>query len=138
MNYGRVSDIEDQLPPLDRHKVTLRLAKDANDRAEDMENCLQRNNVRIVGLPEHAEGRDPTVFVKNWLLELFVKEAFSLFFAVERAHRVPPHPPQLGGPPRSILANCSITKTWRQHCAKRWITLSFSIMVPGCLSIQTS
>lgn len=69
-----------------------------------MENRLRRNNVCIVGLPERAEGKDPTAFVEKWLLEVFKKEAFSPFFAEERAHRVPPHPPQPGGPPRSVLA----------------------------------
>lgn len=57
------------------------------------------NNVHIVGLPKRVEGRDPTALAENWLLQIFGKNAFSPFYAVERAHRVPLRPPQLGGPP---------------------------------------
>lgn len=102
---SRVSDMEDQLPPLTQDtRTALQLARDACDHAEDLENRLRRNNVRIVGLPEKVEGRDPTTYVENWLMELFGKNAFSPLFAVERAHRVPSRPPPPGGPPRSILA----------------------------------
>lgn len=101
---SRVSDIEDQLPPIARDtKSADQMAREANDSVEDMENCLSRNKVRIVGLPEWVEGREPTTFVENWQLEIYGKKAFSPFFAVELAHRVLPHPPQPGGLPRSIL-----------------------------------
>lgn len=60
--------------------------------AEDIENCLRHNNVRIVGLPEKVEGRDPTEFVEQWLQEVFSKESFTPVYAVERAPRVPPQP----------------------------------------------
>lgn len=102
---SRVSDVEDQLPPIAQDtKAAYQMARKASNRAEHMENCLRRNNMRIVGLPEWLEGRDPTTFVENWLLEIFDKNAFSPFFAVERAHKVPSRPPQPGGLPRSILA----------------------------------
>lgn len=101
---NRVSDTEDQLPPTARDTNTAyQMVKEANDRAEDMENHLRHNNIRIVGLPERIEGRNPTAFVENWLLEIFGQDVFSPF-AVECAHRVPPCPPQPGGPTRSILA----------------------------------
>ena len=102
---SRVSEVEDQMHPMAQDtRAALQMARDAYDRVEDMENRLRRNNVRIVGLPERVEGKDPTTFVESWLLELFGKNALSPFFAVERAHRVPSRPPQQGGPPRSILA----------------------------------
>lgn len=61
-------------------------------------------NVHIVGIPERAgEGRDPTVFMEKWLLELFCKDALSPFFAMERAYHVLARPPLPGGPSRPIL-----------------------------------
>lgn len=77
----------------------------ALNKTDDIENRLRRNNVRIVGLPEKVEGRDPTVFVEGWLQEVFGKEAFSPIYTVKRAHRAPPRPlPSALPPPRSILA----------------------------------
>lgn len=95
---SRISNMEDQIPQMAQDtRAALQLARDANDRAKDMENGLRRNNVCIAGLPEQVEGRDPTTFVENWLIDIFGKNASSPF-AVERAHRVPSRPP------RSILA----------------------------------
>lgn len=65
---------------------------------------MRCNNVRIVGLPEKTEGRDPTEFVEKWLMEIFGKEAFTSLYAVERAYRVPMRPLPPGNPPRHILA----------------------------------
>lgn len=102
---SRVSEMEDHLQPIAQDtRAALQLARDANDRAEDLENRLRHNNVRIVGLPEKVEGKDPAAFVENWLIEIFGKNAFSPFFAVECRYRVPSRPPPPGGPPRSILA----------------------------------
>lgn len=66
------------------------MAHENRDKADNIKTRLQCNNVHIVGLPEKTEGRDPTEFIENWLLEVFGKDAFTPLFAVERAHRVPP------------------------------------------------
>lgn len=58
---GRVSDMEDYMPHLNREvRVAAQQAHQAFDKTDDIENRLRRNNVRIVGLPEKVEGRDPT------------------------------------------------------------------------------
>ena len=102
---GRISDLEDRMPPLIREtQNTSRLARAVDMRAEDFENRLRRNNVRIVGLPEKVEGRDPTQFVEQWMAEVFGKDSFTHLYAVERAHRVPTRPLPPGNPPRPILA----------------------------------
>lgn len=49
------------------------------DHADDIENQLRCNNVRIVGLSEKVEGRDPTAFVEQWLLDIFGREVFTPF-----------------------------------------------------------
>lgn len=101
---SRVRDIEDQLPPLAREtQAAHHLAKETN-RLDNLENRICCNNVRIVGLPEKAEGRDPTTFVENWLIDQFDKDAFSPLFNVERARYTPGHPLPQGGPSRPLLA----------------------------------
>ncbi|KAG8539029.1 hypothetical protein GDO81_021584 [Engystomops pustulosus] len=74
------------------------------DRADDLENRLRRNNVRVVGLPEKVEGSDPVSFFENWLKNMLPADTFSPFFTVERAHRVPFRPGPPGGNPRPFLA----------------------------------
>lgn len=69
----------------------------------DMENRMQRRNVRIVGLPERSEGPDPVAFLEKWLKDTFGQESFSPFLAIERAHMVPSRPPQPGSSSRSLL-----------------------------------
>lgn len=76
--------MEDQLHPIARDtNLAYQISKEVNDRVEAMENRLRRNIMRIMGLPERVEGRDPTTFVENWFLEIFGKNFFSPFFAVE-------------------------------------------------------
>lgn len=36
-------------------------------KAADLENCLRRNNLRIVGLPEESKGQKLVEFVEVWL-----------------------------------------------------------------------
>lgn len=96
----RISDLEDQLTPLAHDaRMAAQQVAPAKAKADDFENCLRHNNVRIVGLLEKVEGRDPTAFVELWLLELFSKDAFTSLFAVERAHRIPPRPLPPGNQP---------------------------------------
>lgn len=102
---GRISEVEDILPPLTRDtRSALQQAAQANAKNDDIENHLRRNNVRIVGLPEKVEGRDPTAFTEMWLQHIFCKDAFTALFTVERAHRTPLRPLPPGNPPRSMLA----------------------------------
>lgn len=87
---SRISDIEDKLPPLIRDsQYNTRIVAAVEQHADDLENQMRSNNVRIVGFPEKMEGRDPTDFMERWLLEVFWKETFTSLYAVEKAHRVP-------------------------------------------------
>ena len=72
-------------------------------RAEDAENRSRRNNLRIVGLPEGVEGRAPAHFAEELLRSLMPLAQLSQYFAVERAHRVPPRPGPEGAPPRTFI-----------------------------------
>lgn len=101
---GRISTLEDEWQPLQRDvKYTHSMAAANASRLEDMENRLRRDNVRTVGIPEKAEGKNPVAFIEAWLTGTFGKDAFSSMFAVERAHRVPTRPPPQGAPPRAFL-----------------------------------
>lgn len=64
---------------------------------------MRCNNVRALGIPERAEGKNPVAFIENWLISTFGKEAFFPLFAVERAHRVPSRPLPPGNHPRAFL-----------------------------------
>lgn len=125
---SRVSDIEDKLPPVVKEAhVSHQLAKDTNNRADDMENRLRCNNILIVGLPEKTEGKDPTSFIEGWLSDLFGKDAFSPFFTVERAHCTPGCPLPPGAPPRPVLARLLHYRDREAvlRCAREWANVQF-------------
>lgn len=72
-------------------------------RAEDAKNWNHRNNLRIVRLPEGAEGNDSTAFTKRLLCTLLPRAQFSYFFVVKWAHRMPATRGILGAPPRTFI-----------------------------------
>lgn len=100
----RISNVEDQLPSLCKatKSATQQIAA-LLSKVDDLENRSRRSNIRIVGVPEKEEGRDPVTFFESWLMEVMGKNILSPFFAIERAHRVPARPPPPGAPPRPIL-----------------------------------
>lgn len=61
-------------------------------KVDDAENKNKRNNLRIVGMPEGAKGRNPSVFLQELLRSLLPDAQFSPYFTVERAHQTPPAP----------------------------------------------
>lgn len=69
-----------------------------------MENCLLRCNLRFINLPENAEGSDSPGFLENLLTTTYDRKAFSVMFAVERAHRIPAWPPPKGAPSHTFVA----------------------------------
>lgn len=77
--------------------------KSLKSRAEDAENRNRRNNLRIVGLPEGAEGPDPMAFTEHLLCSLLLQAQFSAYFVVERAHRMPAAKGPPEGPPRTFI-----------------------------------
>ena len=73
-------------------------------RAEDAEGRARRSNIRVVGLPEGAEGSNTVQFMEDWLRTFTPLEELSPFFSIERAHRVPSRRPAPGSPSRPLLA----------------------------------
>ena len=77
--------------------------KALESRAEDAENRNRRNNLRIIGLPEGVEGKDPTAYVEDLLRSVLPDARFSPHYTAERAHRVPPKQGPPGAPPRTLI-----------------------------------
>uniref|UniRef100_A0A803K8T1 L1 transposable element RRM domain-containing protein n=1 Tax=Xenopus tropicalis TaxID=8364 RepID=A0A803K8T1_XENTR len=101
----RVSDLEDFTAPLPgRLTATEKQITILEGKADDLENRLRRNNIRILGLSERAEGNIAEKFIEQWLTTSFGQAASSPAFTVERAHRVPGRPPPPGAPPRPLIA----------------------------------
>lgn len=109
---GRVREVEDRVSHLEDTTVPVtakvsdleKVAESWVQRADDLENRLRRNNLRILGFPERAEGQNSCAFMEQWLKDTFPAAQLSSAFAIERAHRVPTRPPPPGAPPRPLLA----------------------------------
>lgn len=101
----RISDMEDTIPPMrtEVHHMKQQIQQ-LFSKQEDLENRSRRCNLRLIGLPEGAEGKDPTLFLEQLLIKTYGREAFSPMLAVERAHRMPARPPPQGAPPRTFIA----------------------------------
>ena len=85
----RIGDTEDSVTTLEKtvttlqKQVTFLIAK-----TEDQENRSRRNNLRLINLPEGAEGRDATAFLERWLPEVLGADSFPYPVFIERAHRL--------------------------------------------------
>uniref|UniRef100_A0A3P8NW59 L1 transposable element RRM domain-containing protein n=1 Tax=Astatotilapia calliptera TaxID=8154 RepID=A0A3P8NW59_ASTCA len=99
----RVSDLEDVTATNEPRIAALETQlKKAMERLESFENQSRRQNVRIVGLKEGAEGRAPVDFFKKWIPEVLGLQQGAI--TVDRAHRTGP-PMRLTGTegPRAVL-----------------------------------
>lgn len=104
----KLQEVGDSLTDVDARVVTLEsLYSDlAQDNArmklklEDLENRSRQNNIRVIGVPERAEGARPTAFMETFLLEVFGKESFTRTPVSDRAHRSLAPPPKQNQPLR--------------------------------------
>ncbi|KAF0043709.1 hypothetical protein F2P81_005046 [Scophthalmus maximus] len=71
---------------------------------EDLESRSRRQNIRIVGIPEGAEGGQPTDFIAELIPTGLGKEHFGANFKVDRTHRSLAAKPSNGAPPRPFIA----------------------------------
>lgn len=63
---GRISEVENQIPPLTRDaRTALQQAAQANTKTDEIENRLWRDNVHIVGLPERSHSIYRAMAAKN-------------------------------------------------------------------------
>lgn len=108
--HGRITEVEQRVSQeedtvhdhgADIHALKARV-KTLESHAEDAENRNRRNNLRILGLPEGAEGMNPTAFIERLLQQLLPAARFSPFFTVERAHRISTTRGPQGTPPPNL------------------------------------
>lgn len=70
---------------------------------DDLENRGRRKNVRVIGLPEDAEGSNPTKFFESWIPNLLGLETKVGRVKIERAHRTLAPKPGPNQRPRPVL-----------------------------------
>lgn len=69
----------------------------------DLEACSRRQNIKVVDLPERAEGNNPVDFLANFLRDLLGPAIFPNPIGVVRVHRLG-QPPDAGGRPHVLIA----------------------------------
>ncbi|KAJ4932381.1 hypothetical protein JOQ06_010804 [Pogonophryne albipinna] len=100
----RLGAVEDDASALNNTTKQLRqLVESLEAKMEDLENRSRRSNVRLIGLPENAEGKDACTFLEKWIPEILGAGSFAAPLAIERAHRVPSGRPKPNAPPRALL-----------------------------------
>jgi len=100
----RISALEDVTDPVDgKLKALEKLVCELSERSDDLENRGRRKNIRIVGLPEEAEGDEPTQFFEAWLPKILHIETKSGRVKLERAHRSLAPKPPFTQRPRPVL-----------------------------------
>lgn len=77
------------------------------ERLDDLEGRSRRCNIRVLGLLERIEGTDAVDYMETWTKSFTPSTDRTMFFSIERAHRVPARPPI----PGARLAHC-----WRSFC----------------------
>lgn len=88
----RISAIEDASAPMQAKLKSLeKKVAQLQEYADGLENRGRRKNIRVLGLPERAEGGgDPAVFFERWIPELLSLDTKTGRVKVERAHRTGP------------------------------------------------
>lgn len=141
---NRISQLEDTVIHIPKKITTVEKQIGTwQQKTDDFENRMRHNNIRIIGLPEKAEGFNPGDFIEKWLRNTFPDIEVSKAFAVERAHRVPAVVPKPGLPPRPVLArllNCrdrdTILRNARQKREIHYENSKVSIFPDFSLELQ--
>lgn len=70
---------------------------------DSYENRSRRSNLRLINLPESAEGDDACTFLESWLPDAVGLAPFTSPMVIERAHRLSGPKPVGVGPPRPLI-----------------------------------
>lgn len=90
---GKIYDMEKRIDDL----PTKKDFKSLEDKIDEHENRMKRNNIILHNVPEKAEGDDCAGFVKGFIMNHMGLKADSIEmdkWEIERAHRSPTGPPQ--------------------------------------------
>lgn len=85
---NRISSAEDSISVMQKTVQTMENHFELlNSRIEDLENRNRPCNLRLVNLPEKAEGSNAVRFLEEWLLDVFGASLTSPLI-IDRAHRI--------------------------------------------------
>lgn len=85
----RVSANEDNIKDThNRVDEMEKLIANLKDKADDLENRSRRSNIRIINVPEQAEGRDTVGFLEKFIPQILGNDNFTSPVTLERAHRI--------------------------------------------------
>ncbi|KAL0195450.1 hypothetical protein M9458_009022, partial [Cirrhinus mrigala] len=85
----RILNVEDNVAHLQAKVNKLESkTKSLEDKLVDLETRSRLNNLRLLGLPEGAEGRDPCSFLEKWIPEVLDAVTLQSSDIIERAHRI--------------------------------------------------
>lgn len=104
----RISAAEDIITSLQATVKTLEnKKKDLEEKVLDLEARSRRSNLRLVNLPEGAEGKDACAFLESWLPEPLNLAPLRTSLVLERAHRIGPKSQTNIAPPRTLIMKFS-------------------------------
>ncbi|MGH0163407.1 UNVERIFIED_CONTAM: hypothetical protein FKN15_045156 [Acipenser sinensis] len=99
---GRIVKMEERTDSFaETLQTTLRQLEMVKQRVENLDNRGWHNNLRILGIPEDAEGNNMIQFLQNEIPKM-LKHAFEGPLEIERAHRALAPKPREGQRPRAI------------------------------------
>lgn len=99
-----LNDALERIAELDRRNdVQSREMKRLHEKCTDLESRSRRQNLRIIGVSEGAEGASATRFMADFFTEVLGPENFTSPVIIDRAHRSLASKPKSGGRPRPIL-----------------------------------
>lgn len=88
-----LNDYSDRIVALEQEVLKLNSAnKQLTDKVEDLESRSRRCNLRVIGIPERAEGSDPATFMSKFFQDVLGSEIFPNPPLLDRAHRIGPAP----------------------------------------------
>ncbi|KAK7915806.1 hypothetical protein WMY93_011567 [Mugilogobius chulae] len=106
----RLSSVEDQQSDMKAEVERLgKRNKHLEEKLVDLETRSRLNNLRLVNLPEGAEGSDTCAFLEGWLPEALDLIPLRHPLAIERAHRIGPKRAFLG--PTILDLQCQTKST---------------------------
>lgn len=79
-NEDNIKDVRDRVGEMEKLITHLK------DKTDDLENRSRRSNIRIINVPEQAEGRDAVGFLEKFIPEMLGKDNFTSPVILERAH----------------------------------------------------
>uniref|UniRef100_H2ZU79 L1 transposable element RRM domain-containing protein n=1 Tax=Latimeria chalumnae TaxID=7897 RepID=H2ZU79_LATCH len=96
----RISDIEDRVYHLEN---VISEVHRLSEKCDNLENRARRSNLRLIGLPEGIEGKDPISFMEKLLVEVLGETTFPGRVKIKRAHRALRPRPSEGERPRIMI-----------------------------------